>query len=255
LKAVMLVAAHRESLIPNDDFYLPVHVGNALNPSAVNYQPDDEGENISALNRSYCELTALYWAWKNLDADVVGLSHYRRYFVGSGTPPHGSTGILTRTEAVELMLAYDVVIGRPRRYLVETVDSHYRHGHYGSDLDHLRCAVERRAPHYGAALNRILQGRSLSLYNMVLMRRHHFDEYCAWLFSVLSDFSEHADLRGRDAYQQRAAGYLGERLLNVWINHHADALRVNRRRIINTEGEPIIAKGLGMIKRKFSPSL
>ena len=46
---------------------------------------DDEGENISDKNPMYCELTAQYWAWKNLDADYYGFCHYRRYFNFSDT--------------------------------------------------------------------------------------------------------------------------------------------------------------------------
>ena len=40
---------------------------------------DDEGDNISQKNKTYCELTAQYWAWKNEDADYYGFFHYRRY--------------------------------------------------------------------------------------------------------------------------------------------------------------------------------
>ena len=41
---------------------------------------DNEGDNISFKNKSYCELTTQYWAWKNQTADYYGFCHYRRYF-------------------------------------------------------------------------------------------------------------------------------------------------------------------------------
>lgn len=122
----MIVATHKAFDVPSDEFYLPVHVGHAVNPVDLGFQRDDEGDNISHLNRTYCELTAVYWAWKNLDADVVGLSHYRRFFAGKGVPPHGRKGILTASGAAELMTNHGVVIGTPRNYLIETVESHYK---------------------------------------------------------------------------------------------------------------------------------
>ena len=49
----------------------------------IGYQPDNIGDNISSKNPSFCELTGLYWAWKNLDNEYLGLAHYRRHFKGS----------------------------------------------------------------------------------------------------------------------------------------------------------------------------
>lgn len=42
---------------------------------------DNTGDNISDRNRQMCELTAMYWIWKNADAEVVGIEHYRRRFL------------------------------------------------------------------------------------------------------------------------------------------------------------------------------
>ena len=84
MKTVIIVATHKEYPMPSDPLYLPVQAGRALH-TPLPYAGDDSGENISARNRTFCELTALYWAWKNLsDADAVGLCHYRRYLAGTG---------------------------------------------------------------------------------------------------------------------------------------------------------------------------
>ena len=82
MKIVMIVAAHKAYRMPEDPMYLPLHVGKAGKSLELGFQGDDTGDNISEKNPEYCELTGLYWAWKNLDADYIGLSHYRRYFRG-----------------------------------------------------------------------------------------------------------------------------------------------------------------------------
>ena len=76
----IIIAAHKVYEMPDDICYLPVHVGKAVNNKNIGFRGDDTGDNISVKNSSYCELTGLYWAWKNLDADYLGLAHYRRYF-------------------------------------------------------------------------------------------------------------------------------------------------------------------------------
>ena len=75
----IIVAAHKKYRMPADQCYLPLHVGKK-GKADLGYQGDDVGDNISEKNPYYCELTGLYWAWKNLDADYIGLAHYRRHF-------------------------------------------------------------------------------------------------------------------------------------------------------------------------------
>src|SRR5699024_5937247 len=75
----IIVVTHKEYKMPNDALYLPICVGTGRDNLRNKYQPDNEGDNISDKNILYCELTALYWAWKNLECDYVGLAHYRRY--------------------------------------------------------------------------------------------------------------------------------------------------------------------------------
>ena len=73
----ILIACHKPTDFLASDCLQPIQVGAAK--AAVRLPDmlhDDEGENISALNPMYCELTAQYWAWKNLPGDDSGLAHY-----------------------------------------------------------------------------------------------------------------------------------------------------------------------------------
>ena len=92
----IIVATHKPYRMPEGSCYLPLQVGAFGKPSlGPEYRRDDEGENISARNSSWCELTGLYWAWKNLRADALGLVHYRRLF-------RGAKGVATEAEFAAL---------------------------------------------------------------------------------------------------------------------------------------------------------
>ena len=101
MKVTVIVAAHKPYAMPDDPLYLPLHVG-AEGKEPFGFTGDNTGENISAKNPTFCELTGLYWAWKNLDADYIGLAHYRRHFgrKGRGEP---ISHVLTEAEAVRLL--------------------------------------------------------------------------------------------------------------------------------------------------------
>lgn len=76
----IVVATHKPYQMPKDPIYLPLHVGADLHPEVcTDMQGDNEGNSISKKNAYYCELTGLWWLWKNVRAEYKGLVHYRRY--------------------------------------------------------------------------------------------------------------------------------------------------------------------------------
>lgn len=100
------VALHEKYALPTDALYTPIQAGAAIHPP-LGLMRDDTGENISAKNGSYCELTVLYWMAHNVDADWYGLCHYRRYFSlrRTGCP---QKRILTRAQLLPLLDTADI---------------------------------------------------------------------------------------------------------------------------------------------------
>ena len=114
----ILVAAHKRYWMPADDVYMPLHVG-AEGKEPLGYTPDNTGDNISAKNPNYCELTGLYWAWKNLDCQYIGLCHYRRYFgcnVHTKDIEKKKGAIFHREDYEKLLQKYDVILPVKRNY-------------------------------------------------------------------------------------------------------------------------------------------
>lgn len=157
----VIIAAHKQYLMPDKECYLPVQVGRALHPD-VGYIPDNTGDNISEKNPYYCELTGLYWAWKNLPADVIGLVHYRRYMgkkngivglIQRYRNPFGS--ILDGKDIERLMKKSDIILPKRRKYYIETLYSHYAHTHYAEHLDITREVLKQICPEYVTAFDRV----------------------------------------------------------------------------------------------------
>ena len=79
---MIYIATHKAvNFEPMPNFAL-VQVGAALH-DPLPYLSDATGDNISHLNPQFCELTALYWIWKNSTEAFKGLAHYRRFFATS----------------------------------------------------------------------------------------------------------------------------------------------------------------------------
>lgn len=213
------VATHKSYWIPPDACYLPLHVGKALHPELdLGIATDATGENISAKNASYCELTALYWLWKNVHADVKGLVHYRRHFTHGHPLLAKRAAVLTESDWQAMFQTADIVVPTWREYYIETNQSHYIHAHYARDLAQLRRTLRTLHPTAIPFFDVQMKRTHAHMFNMMVMREELFDAYCAWLFPVLADVERHTDLTGYDPFQRRLYGFLAELLLDVWID-------------------------------------
>ena len=241
----IVVAAHKLcGTLPADPPYVPVQAGRALN-GPLPYTGDDTGDNISRKNGSFCELTALYWAWKNLPADALGLVHYRRYL----TPETDRHRPLDRSEAQSLLEECDVLLPRKRRYYIETTYSQYAHAHHAADLRATRRVIADRCPAYLPYFDENMRASAGHRFNMFVMRRPLADAWCRWLFDILFALEQTLDISDYEKNDRRVFGFVSERLLDVWLD--ANGLACRELPVWHTESQHWLKKGTSFVRRKM----
>lgn len=174
---------------------------------------DDTGDNISRKNENYCELTGIYWIWKNTNDPYVGICHYRRYF----THDFWGKKALSPKEIERLLSKYDAVLPFHANYKMSIAEDYARTSGKKEDLEKVGAIIRTLCPEYLEAYNRYMNGTKGHLYNMIITRKELYDSYCQWLFSILFELEKHIDIKTYDDYTKRIYGFLAERLLNVWI--------------------------------------
>lgn len=245
----ILVAAHKKYWMPDDPVYLPLHVG-AEGKADLGYTKDNTGDNISAKNKNFCELTGLYWAWKNLEAEYVRLVHYRRYFTRkevSGVEAKRSQ-ILTEKDWEELLSKYSVIVPDKRKYYIESNRSHYNHAHHTEGLDITEQILKEKYPDYLPAFNTVMNRTWAHMFNMFVMRRDYFNDYMAWMFDILFELENRVDISGWDNYESRIYGFVSELLLDVWIEKNQ--INYKEQNVSFMEKQNWIKKGGNFLKRK-----
>ncbi len=216
----ILVCTHKAFEFFGHETFLPVQVGAALNKK-LPYQPDDQGENISLKNKTYCELTGLYWAWKNLQVEYLGLCHYRRFFnfkIKNNNQITESYLIDNKNDFIfneSFFGGADIILPKHKRY-AESIGLFYRRSHIPEDLDVLRTVVKEHFSTYLTAFDKVMDGNTLYPYNMFICKKTVADDYMAWLFRVLEIVEQKIQI-SHYPYQSRVLGFMSERLLNVYV--------------------------------------
>lgn len=210
----IFVVTHKQVKLPEEKGYIPMIVGNnnVYYPMCVR---DNIGNNIANKNANYCELTALYWMWKNLDMkDCVGLCHYRRFF----TNYIFAKKPLSIKKVERILKRYDIIVPQTWIRLDCTVkDWFLETDGKQKDLNNLRRIIQKKYPEYLKYYDEVMNGNEAFYCNMFIMPYELLDKYCEWLFSILFELEDITDLTGYTVTEARIYGFLSERLFNVWV--------------------------------------
>lgn len=216
-----------------DACYIPIYVGASLKTeqNPYGYCADNEGINISQKNKTFCELTALYWMWKNSNADVVGLAHYRRFLSDRRFSTNAQKAVGTR-EIRRLMQDYDLILPQ-KSCLWGTVKKQYSTGQYTKDYELCRTIISKKYPAYINDFDVVSNSDTIYICNMFIGKKEIIDQYCQWLFDILFDLEDRVDLSEYSVSEKRIFGYLSERLFNVWLHHNQ--YKICEKYLMNTD--------------------
>lgn len=183
------------------------------------YVYDDQGDNISWKNPNYCELTGLYSIWKNSQDDIVGLVHYRRFFTKNRFSV--STKYFYDNKTIEkIFKCKDIIVGERVYSNTQNIKCDYSTFHYAKDWDTLKEVIRKYYPSYYSDFLMIEEQNWFYPYNMLIGQKQLVDDYCEWLFNILSLVETSVDLNDYSKQQARIFGFMSERLLALWIIHN-----------------------------------
>lgn len=254
----ILISCHKQSMVPDSKIMLPIEVGADLRKKHIEgILQDNQGENISSKNKMYCELTAQYWAWKNLDADYYGFFHYRRYlsFSDKKRPVDQWQNVIEESPdsnclkkynleddyIQKLVREYDLVLSEEKNVTKmpdknPSVYEQYKNGRSLNikDIDLVHDIIEEKYPDYLDTFEKVMKGEKTCLCNMYIMKKELFHEYMAWLFDILFEFEKRSDMSEYTVEGYRTPGHLAERLLTVfcWYTEKKKNLKVKKLQTI-----------------------
>lgn len=233
----IFVCYHKNTPVFESECIIPIHVGKANSSVNLNMIGDNTKDNISDRNGSWCELTALYWMWKNVQADYYGLFHYRRFLnfnqIGGGyevftdfSDDNIQQFGWTDEKIRNVCSQYDILtspvwgihpVGLPN--MLQTNYDFYDKEHFIKDLDIVIDLIKEKYPEIYPYALKSLYSKECFFANMMIMKKAYFNEYCEWIFDILFTAEKMVDISEYDSYQKRIWGFIAERLANCFLEY------------------------------------
>ena len=265
----ILVGYHKPAVLFKNEVLVPIHLGRALATQASkdgamsdkeyqwmldNMIGDDTGDNISHLNRRFCELTAMYWAWKNYDKlgdpDYIGFMHYRRHFMFSpsfdrhrlswGCIPFKQIdeNYLYRAnlwpKRIHAVLQGTDIISTPRVPYHKNIVGHYQEIMPFLDVNILLQAKDMAAAsavEFEHAAETYFSGTEHYWYHSFIMKKELFFQYVPWLFNLTFCLDKQINYTGFSPDQKRTVAYIAERCHGIWLTHILEEKKYRGRQL------------------------
>lgn len=244
----IFISSHKPAEHIEGKYFIPIQVGAALpgKKKIDGFIQDNTGDNISDKNLRFCELTAQYWAWKNVDSEYYGFFHYRRYLGfntsfsknesiwGTLEEPRFSDSLVKKYNLDDksvkaLVEQYDIVLpeikditvmpGHSKNIRQQYVSSGYLHE---KDLAIMMDVLKEKYPEFYPYAISFMSGHKSYLNNMFIMKKDIFNKYCEWLFDILFECDKRINYTDYSVEAIRTPGHLAERLLNIYIAYLKD---------------------------------
>lgn len=163
-------------------------------------------KNIDFLNPWYCELTGMYHLRMNSNDDIVGLEHYRRYFVNDKGNLLNEFEVRTLLSDCDILLRKWDFIKRTRcktswEYLAPNTKEYI-----------LKFLNTLNKDEREFILNELMSLSYFAQCNMFIGRKQILDEYCDWFIEHATCFTSKDLIR-----YPRCVGYVSEFLFGAYL--------------------------------------
>ncbi|MBQ7524453.1 MAG: DUF4422 domain-containing protein [Alphaproteobacteria bacterium] len=294
----ILVCYHKPAVLLKNDVLVPIHTGRALatevskdgTMSEDDYQwmldnmiGDDTGDNISEKNRSYNEVTGIYWAWKNRKSlgnpEYVGFMHYRRQFLFDNSKQKlyadcpqdifrawytidclkgkDFTYLFSEEQIKDALSDADVLVPETSEceLSVSQLYASWTVGHVFSDLELALSIIDEKYPEYSNSAKEYMDSHRYYNYNMFVMKRGIFDSYCEFLFGILFEMEKRIDISDRSIVKLRTYAYISERLTGVFITQlkKNNNISIKERHLIFEKYTDVVKKVVPSFKKNNVP--
>jgi len=238
---INIFVSHRtdlDSVKVDNPLYVDVYCGAALGRGKDDtILGDDVGENISLMKPWMSELTVMYWAWKNVEADYYGLCHYHRYMAFGhtdfpedqfgnvyierlGSEAEERLGLLNERLQRKIITSYDfcytdfdVRTAGYRNVYEQFAEVPVPEHDWGRAIDILR----EFYPDDEKYVSEYLEGVHFYPCLMFVMKKEIFQAWCEWVFPYLFYLKDQISMENYSEEQCRFVAHVGERLLGVFL--------------------------------------